>query len=65
MPRAVRSWWSEDPDHRIVTYEAGDRLDPEGVTEINDPALYLINPTEYTYLITEYGVVAQGNKYTP
>ncbi|HEX73777.1 MAG TPA: type II secretion system protein [Dehalococcoidia bacterium] len=45
----------------IVTYTAA-QLDPTGVTAVNDPQKYLLNPTEYTYTILIDGVTTQGAK---
>ena len=54
---------SLEVDHKIKPYDNFAQLVPPG-SGVDDPARYLINPTEYTYKITEDGVVTQGAKVT-
>lgn len=55
---------SEGPDYAVVAYDGSKGLIPPG-SGVDDPARYLINPTEYTYTITPAGVVIQGDDKAP
>lgn len=53
---------SEDRPPVIVAYESGSRLIADSEAPLNDPARYLINDTSWTYTITGYGQIVQGEK---